>query len=170
MSDIVKLDEMARLKYGKDDPYLYLNVLDQNILNSTIVNYQIDWLVHFSALLSAVGESNVQKALKLNVDGVNNVLEASRFGFKQQQQNSLSCACKLRIFVPSTIGAFGISSPKVKTPDITIQRPKTIYGVTKVYNELIGEYYNTRFGVDFRCLRLPGVISGDTQPGGGTTG
>lgn len=76
---------------------------------------------------------------------------------------------KLRIFIPSTIGAFGPDSPRNPTPNVTIQRPRTIYGVSKVHAELLGEYYHHRFGLDFRCLRFPGVISGD-PPGGGTTG
>ena len=89
--------------------------------------------------------------------GVHNVMElAKQYG--------------LKIFIPSTIGAFGPDSPRNPTPDLCIQRPRTIYGVSKVHSELLGEYYNHKFNVDFRCLRFPGVISYDTSPGGGTTG
>ena len=79
------------------------------------------------------------------------------------------CLDKLKLFVPSTIGAFGPESPRNPTPNLCIQRPKTIYGVSKVHAELLGEYYHKRFGLDFRCLRFPGIISYDSHPGGGTT-
>jgi threonine 3-dehydrogenase len=90
------------------------------------------------------------------VNGVQNILELAK-------------QFKLKVFIPSTIGAFGPESPRNPTPDFTIQRPKTIYGVTKVYAELLGEYYAQKYGIDFRCLRFPGIISADTEPGGGTT-
>lgn len=117
---------------------------------------------------------------RVNIEGVHNVIELAK-------------QYKLRIFVPSTIGAFGPDSPRNPTPNVTvtlsfsptvcsifklrsahslplqIQRPRTIYGVSKVHAELIGEYYYHKFGLDFRCLRFPGVISSD-PPGGGTTG
>ncbi|KAI6218676.1 Epimerase domain-containing protein [Aphelenchoides fujianensis] len=136
-------------------PYSYLNILDQNSLHEAVVNHNIDTIIHFSALLSAVGENNVPLALQVNSHGVENVLEVAR-------------AHHLKVFIPSTIGAFGPSTPRQMTPDLTLQRPRTIYGVTKVYAELLGEYYHSKFNVDFRSLRFPGIISA-IQPGGGTT-
>ncbi|XP_011409636.1 PREDICTED: LOW QUALITY PROTEIN: L-threonine 3-dehydrogenase, mitochondrial-like [Amphimedon queenslandica] len=164
--------KIMRNKYGNDNvilsdikkptqeilsqgPYLYADVLDIKHLNSIVVNYGIDWVVHFSALLSAVGELNPRKALEVNVDGFHNIVESSSFH-------------KLRLFSPSTIGAFGPDSPKVLCPDLTIMRPRTVYGVSKVHMELLGEYYS-QHGLDFRSLRFPGVIGADTEPGGGTT-
>lgn len=133
-----------------------LDVLDMTRLEEIIKREGVTRLIHLGALLSAAGEKNVQKALQLNVGGLHNVLELSR-------------VYNLEIFIPSTIGAFGPSTPRTLTPNLTIQRPTSIYGVTKVYTELLGEYYHKKFGVDFRCLRFPGIISHDTKPGGGTT-
>ncbi|CAH1773624.1 unnamed protein product [Owenia fusiformis] len=152
MSDIMK----APRHILESGPYLYADILDFKNLQEIIVNERVDWLIHFSALLSAVGEVNIPLAMRVNIEGLHNVLELS----KQYQ---------LKLFVPSTIGAFGPDSPRNPTPDLTIQRPRTIYGVSKVHAELMGEYYNHRFGVDFRSLRFPGIISADTNPGGGTT-
>jgi len=152
LSDIIKpTDEVWRA-----GPYVFADILDFKCLQEIVVTYRIDWLIHFSALLSAIGEQNVPLAIRVNIEGVHNILELSR------QYN-------LRVFVPSTIGAFGPDSPRELTPNVTIQRPRTIYGVSKVHGELTGEYYHHKFGLDFRCLRFPGVISSDTQPGGGTT-
>ncbi|KAJ8687035.1 hypothetical protein QAD02_022829 [Eretmocerus hayati] len=151
LSDIVKPSDNGLM----DGPFLFADILDFKRLQEIVVNYRIDWLVHFSALLSAVGEQNVPLAIRVNIEGLHNVIELAR------QYN-------LRIFVPSTIGAFGPDSPRNPTPNVTVQRPRTIYGVSKVHAELLGEYYFHKFGVDFRCLRFPGVISSD-PPGGGTT-
>jgi threonine 3-dehydrogenase len=94
--------------------------------------------------------------MKVNIEGTHNAIElANQYG--------------LRLFIPSTIAAFGPESPRNPTPNLTIQRPKTIYGVAKVHTELLGEYFHHKFGLDFRCLRFPGVLSSDTNPGGGTT-
>lgn len=107
-------------------PYIYADVLDFQSLQSIVVNHEIDWVVHFSAILSALGEQNVNQALQINVHGFHNITEVCR-------------KYNLRLFSPSTIGAFGTETPRNPTPDFTIQRPKTIYGVAKVHMELLGE-------------------------------
>lgn len=141
-----------------DGPFLYADVLNSEQLEALIVDYNIDQLVHFSALLSAVGEQNVHRALDVNIQGFFNVLELAR------KHNVM-------LFSPSTIGAFGASTPKPAsgTADVTIMRPTTIYGISKVHMELLGEYYQGRYGTDFRSLRYPGIISAESEPGGGTT-
>jgi len=139
-----------------DGPFAYADVLDYNAMKQLMVNHGADWLIHLSALLSAVGEKNVPLAIRVNIDGFHNALNLS---------NELG----MRLFVPSTIGAFGEDSPKNPTPDVCVQRPRTIYGVAKVHMELMGEYYNHKTGLDFRCLRYPGIISAHSAPGGGTT-
>ncbi|KAH8256147.1 hypothetical protein KR026_009173 [Drosophila bipectinata] len=151
LSDIIKPSK----EVTDNGPYIFADILDFKGLQKIVVDHRIDWLIHFSALLSAVGEQNVPLAVRVNIEGVHNVIELAK-------------QYKLRIFVPSTIGAFGPDSPRNPTPNVTIQRPRTIYGVSKVHAELIGEYYYHKFGLDFRCLRFPGVISSD-PPGGGTT-
>ncbi|XP_021913061.1 L-threonine 3-dehydrogenase, mitochondrial isoform X5 [Zootermopsis nevadensis] len=101
---------------------------------------------------------------------MSDIIKPSNEVFNEGVHNAIELAkqYKLKIFVPSTIGAFGPESPRNPTPNVAVQRPKTIYGVSKVHAELLGEYYFHRYGLDFRCLRFPGVISSD-PPGGGTT-
>merc|ERR1719367_1883366 len=152
LSDIIKPGDEELAK----GPFVFADVLDFKCLQEIVVNQRIDWLVHFSALLSAVGENNVPLAVRVNIEGLHNVIELSK-------------QYKLKLFVPSTIGAFGPESPRNPTPNLCIQRPKTIYGVSKVHAELLGEYYHKRFNLDFRSLRFPGIISYDSNPGGGTT-
>lgn len=123
---LLKFTKNGSFLYFCPGPYLYADILDIKNLQSIVVNERIDWLVHFSAILSAVGEQNVSQALQVNVEGVHNIFELCR-------RNNL------RLFCPSTIGAFGPETPSNPTPDLTIQRPKTIYGVAKVHMELLGE-------------------------------
>lgn len=137
-------------------PFFYTDVLNKPQLESLIVEYRVGIIVHLSALLSAIGEEQPQRALDINLNSVHTILELAKNH-------------SLQLLIPSTIGAFGPSTPKRNTPDITIMRPTTIYGITKLHMELMGEYYHRRYNVDFRSVRLPGVLSTDSIPGGGTT-
>jgi len=139
-----------------EGPFEKLDVTDFEALEGLINKHEVGTIIHLAALLSATGEKNPQLALHINNQGVTNVLEAAR-------QHAL------KVFSPSTIAVFGPSTPKANTPDEMVMRPTTMYGVTKVHLELLGEYYNAKFGVDFRSLRYPGVISSAAMPGGGTT-
>eukprot|EP01121_Diplochlamys_sp_Union-15-3_P022656 TRINITY_DN9721_c0_g1_i1.p1 TRINITY_DN9721_c0_g1~~TRINITY_DN9721_c0_g1_i1.p1 ORF type:complete len:363 (+),score=31.84 TRINITY_DN9721_c0_g1_i1:49-1137(+) len=137
-------------------PFKYLDVTKLDDIKSAIVSYNIDWVIHLSGVLSAKGERDPNLALSVNNRGTENVLNACY-------------SYKLRVFSPSSIAAFGSSTPLVDTPDFTIMRPETMYGVGKVYGELLGEYYHRKHGLDFRSLRYPGVLSWKVPPGGGTT-
>jgi threonine 3-dehydrogenase len=115
-------------------PFVHLDILNQHQLEATVVQYRIQSIIHFSALLSAVGEKFPELALKVNLEGFQNVLDTCK-------QNGC------RLFVPSTIGAFGPNTPKDNTPEETVMRPNTIYGITKLHAELMGEVHDS-------CLRL----------------
>lgn len=120
------------------------------------MEYHIDTIYNLAALLSVVAESKPKLAWKIGIDGLWNVLEVAR---------EQGCA----VFTPSSIGSFGASTPHTQTPQDTIQRPRTMYGVTKVTTELLSDYYFNKYGVDTRAVRFPGIISNVTPPGGGTT-
>ncbi|RKX27290.1 MAG: L-threonine 3-dehydrogenase [Candidatus Zixiibacteriota bacterium] len=137
-------------------PFEFLDVLDPNHVTRVMQIHDIGTIFHLAAVLSAIGESRPNVAWQVNMNGLYNILEAAR-----QYQCSM--------FFPSSIGAFGKSTPKDNTPQDTIQRPDTIYGVTKVAGELICDYYHKRFDLDTRGVRFPGMISHETEPGGGTT-
>ena len=134
-------------------------VLDSTRLEQVqevVRRHDVGTIYHLAAMLSAIGEQKPQAAWDLNMGSLYGALEVAR-----------QCGCSL--FFPSSIGAFGPTTPRVNTPQDTVQRPTTIYGVTKVAGELLCDYYAHRFGVDTRGLRFPGLISHVTLPGGGTT-
>lgn len=139
-----------------NSPFLRLDCLQAQELEQAVVEYGIDTIFHLAALLSAVAETKPQMAWQVNIGGLLNVLEVAR---------GHGCA----VFVPSSIGAFGPQTPRDATPQDTIQRPTTMYGVTKVSGELLCDYYHLKFGVDTRGVRFPGLISNVAPPGGGTT-
>lgn len=155
VENVISLD-LKRIPENDQGPFELADVTNMDQMKSIVNKYKPNRLIHFSALLSAVGEKNVDLALDVNVTGLRNVLTLARDH-------------KMSIFVPSTIGAFGPTTPRDNTPDVTIQNPTTVYGVSKVLAERLGEYFHKRFDVDFRSLRYPGVISADSPPGGGTT-
>jgi nucleoside-diphosphate-sugar epimerase len=169
-----ELTMVLREKYGNDNviatghkskpgekllnsgPFQFINCSDIKTVDEVVKKYNVNTIYHLAALLSAVAEGNPQLAWDVNMNGLYNVLEVAR---------ERNCA----VFTPSSIGAFGPGTPLDNTPQDTIQRPNTIYGVTKVAGELLCDYYYKRFGVDTRGLRYPGIISYETLPGGGTT-
>lgn len=137
-------------------PSAIVDVTNGEMIESVVKEYHIDTIYNLAALLSVVAESKPKLAWKIGIDGLWNVLEVAR---------EQGCA----VFTPSSIGSFGSSTPHTQTPQDTIQRPRTMYGVTKVTTELLSDYYYNKYGVDTRAVRFPGIISNVTPPGGGTT-
>ena len=137
-------------------PARQLDCLDASALARTFNDFGPDLVFHLAAILSARGEANPKLAYDVNLGSLMNLLEAARVA---------SC----QLFVPSSIAAFGPDTPGDPTPQRTIQRPTTMYGVTKVAGELLCDYYHAHYGLDVRGLRFPGLISYTAPPGGGTT-
>jgi len=134
-----------------------LNITDAQRLADIVKKHNIDAIVNFAAILSAVGECHPMLAWNVNINGFINVMEVAR-ELKLKQ-----------VLTPSSIAAFGPSTPRENTPQETILRPTTMYGITKVSGELLADYYVQKYGLDVRGLRYPGIISHETMPGGGTT-
>lgn len=141
---------------ARSGPCWSLDCLDARAVAQAVGRFRIDTIYHLVALLSCKGEVDPVCAWQLNMDSLRNVLEVARFHH---------CA----VFFPSSIGAFGPGTPRRLTPQETVLRPTTIYGVTKVAGELLCDYYHRRFDLDTRGLRFPGLVSSKTPPGGGTT-
>lgn len=134
----------------------HIDCTDPHQILEAVRRHDVGTVYHLAALLSAIAEERPQVAWTVNMGGTYNVLEVAR---------QYGCA----VFFPSSIGAFGPSTPQDGTPQVTVQRPTTMYGITKVSGELLCDYYASRFAVDTRGLRLPGLISHAAPPGGGTT-
>lgn len=137
-------------------PSAEADVTNPEMIANIVKKYNVDTIYNLAALLSVVAEKKPQLAWKIGIDGLWNILEVAR-------ENN--CA----VFTPSSIGSFGLSTPHTQTPQDTVQRPGTIYGVSKVTTELLSDYYFKKYGVDTRSVRFPGLISYVTPPGGGTT-
>jgi len=138
-------------------PFEYIDVTDRKTVERVVKEYDIDTIYNMAAILSAVGEEKPLLCWNVNINGLYNILEIAR-------EYEMT-----RVFVPSSIAVFGPETPRVNTPQETVLKPKTMYGVTKVAGELLGDYYFKRFGLDVRGVRYPGIISSETLPGGGTT-
>ena len=146
----------AKGALGDAGPFEIVDCTDHGVMDQAVVRFKADTIYHLAAILSAVGEADPHRAYEVNLGGLETTLETARVR---------ECA----VFIPSSIAAFGPSTPPDPTPQVTIQRPTTIYGVTKVAGELLADYFHLRFGVDTRGVRYPGLISWVTEPGGGTT-
>ena len=137
-------------------PFQVLDATDAKAVGQAVMRHEADTIYHLAAILSAIGERDPRLAWHVNMSSLEAVLEVAR---------EQGCA----VFTPSSIGVFGPDTPKDPAPQDTIMRPSTIYGITKVSGELLCDYYHTRYGVDTRGVRLPGLISYGAPPGGGTT-
>jgi nucleoside-diphosphate-sugar epimerase len=141
--------------------YTQLDVLDRARLAKFIADENITQVYQLAALMSATGEKAPLKAWELNMDGLLNILEVAR--------ERGEAGKPLRVFWPSSIAAFGPNTPPQHTPQFTVMDPTTIYGISKLAGERLCEYYFTKYGVDVRSIRYPGIISFKSPPGGGTT-
>lgn len=142
---------------GYEGPYEVLDVLNSEEYLRIVTENDVNEVYHLAAILSATGERHPDLAWNVNINGFKNILEIAKNRHVQ------------KIFHPSSIAAFGSETPRDNTPQDTILTPRTMYGVTKVTGELLGNYYYDKFGVDTRGIRFPGVISNVAAPGGGTT-
>jgi nucleoside-diphosphate-sugar epimerase len=138
-------------------PFEFIDITKRETVEKVVKDYDIDTIYNMAAILSAIGEEKPSLCWNVNINGLYNILEIAH-------EYDLT-----RVFVPSSIAVFGPETPRNKTPQETVLKPKTMYGVTKVSGELLGDYYFKRFKIDVRGIRYPGIISSETQPGGGTT-
>ena len=142
---------------GYEEQFALLDVMDAPALQQFVQEHQIDQIYHLAAMLSAKAEQQPLAAWELNMQGLLNVLEIAR------QHPAI------KVFWPSSIGAFGPSTPKDNTPQTTVMDPNTVYGISKLAGERWCQYYHEKYGVDVRSVRYPGLIGYKALPGGGTT-
>ena len=138
-------------------PFYFIDVTQRASMDVVIKKHDIDTIYHMAAILSAVGEKHPMLCWDVNMNGTINILQAAM---------DYDMA---KVIIPSSIAAFGPETPRENTPQETVLKPRTMYGVTKVAGEILCDYYCRKFGVDVRGLRYPGIISAETLPGGGTT-
>jgi nucleoside-diphosphate-sugar epimerase len=141
----------------KAGPTGYVDVTDYGEVDGAFRKYGVDTVFHMASMLSALAERNRREAYQVNFNGLNNILEAA-------VANNLDM-----VVVPSSIAAFGPETPHENTPNDTVQKPNTVYGISKVFGELMGNYYSTKLGLEVRGIRLPGIISWKVEPTSGTT-
>ena len=142
------------MKAGPSD---YIDVTKYDEVDGAFRKYGVDTVFHMASMLSALAERNRREAYGVNFNGLNNVLEAA-------VANDLDM-----VVVPSSIAAFGPETPHDNTPNDTVQKPNTVYGISKVFGELMGNYYSIKLGLEVRGVRLPGIISWKVEPTSGTT-
>ncbi|MBS7638600.1 NAD-dependent epimerase/dehydratase family protein [Candidatus Bathyarchaeota archaeon] len=157
MENVLATDIREPMGEARLGPFELLDVTDLRRVREVIKEYEIDFIFHLAAVLSAAGEMRPQLAWRVNIEGLRNILEAAR-EFNVE-----------RVFFPSSIASFGPETPREMAPQDTIMRPKTMYGITKLAGELLCDYYYYKYGVDVRGVRYPGIISSEALPGGGTT-
>jgi nucleoside-diphosphate-sugar epimerase len=138
-------------------PYVQLDILNRDVVRNYIITEKVNHVYLLAALLSATAEKNPDFAWKLNMEGLFTILDLAKEGYVN------------RIFWPSSIAVFGPTTPQNKTPQKTIMEPSTVYGISKLAGENWCAYYHSKFGVDVRSIRYPGLISYKSPPGGGTT-
>jgi nucleoside-diphosphate-sugar epimerase len=159
-NNVIASDISATNLYGAAR-YTQLDVLSRDSLAKLVADEGITQVYQLAALLSATGEKAPLKAWELNMDGLLNILEIAR--------ERGEAGKPLKVFWPSSIAAFGPNTPAENTPQYTVMDPTTIYGISKLAGERLCEYYHTKYGVDVRSIRYPGIISFKSPPGGGTT-
>lgn len=155
-TDNVTASDIRELPGDKEGPFRILDVRDANMVHEALERTNADTVIHMAGILSAKGEEYPQLAWDVNIQGIYNVLEVARIK-------------DTAVFFPSSIATFGPTTPAKNTPQDTVQRPTSIYGISKVSGELLCDYYHIKYGVDVRGLRFPGLISYTALPGGGTT-